>query len=131
MQLAASHFQLGPAVLAGAGAGHGATERLRHRLEAVADAEHRDTQVEQRGVQLGSTVGVHTGGSTGEHDRLRVLRLDLLDTGGVRDDLGIHPRLPHPPGDELRVLRSEVDHEHWTLRGGLRFHPPSLEAAVA
>ena len=43
---------VGAAVLAGAGAGDRAAERLRHRLEAVADAEHRDARVEQRRVEL-------------------------------------------------------------------------------
>ena len=41
MQLPANDIQFGPAVLAGAGVGHGSAERLGHRLEAVADAEHR------------------------------------------------------------------------------------------
>ena len=52
MQLSPSDIQFGAAVLAGPGVGHGAAERLRHRLEAVADAEHRHAEVEQRGVEL-------------------------------------------------------------------------------
>ena len=88
-----------------------AAERLGHRLEAVADAEHRHTEVEQRGIQLRSAVGVHAGRPAGQHDGLRILGLDLLDARGVRDDLRIHPRLADAAGDQLRVLRAEVDHQ--------------------
>ncbi len=65
----ASDAQLGAAVLAGAGARHGTAERLRHRLESVADAEHRNVEVEQRGVELRRAVGVHAGRPAGQHDR--------------------------------------------------------------
>jgi hypothetical protein len=93
MKLAANDFQLGPAVLAGARVRDGAAERLGHRLEAIADAEHRDSEVEQRRVEPRGAVGVHAGGPAGEHHRLRIAGLDLLDRGGVRNDLGIHPGL--------------------------------------
>ncbi len=111
MQLSPSHFQFGAAVLAGAGVGDGTAQRLGHRLEAVADAEHRHPEVEQRGIQLRRAVGVDTRGASGQHDGLRVLGLDLLDGGGVGDDLRIHPRLADPSRDQLRVLRAEVDHQ--------------------
>ena len=114
MKLSPSHFQLGAAVLAGSGAGDRSAESLSHRLEAVADAEHRHPEVEQRGVQLRRAVGVDAGRAAGQHDGLRVAGLDLLHTGGVRDDLGVHPRLADPSRDQLRVLRSEVDHQHGT-----------------
>ena len=35
----------------------------------------------------------------------------LLDRHRVRDDLAVHARLPHPAGDQLGVLRAEVDDE--------------------
>ena len=117
MQLPANDFQFGPAVFAGAGAGHGSAKRLGHRLEAVADAEHRQAEVEQRGIQLRGALGVDTGRAAGQHDGLRVLGLDLLDGRGVRDDLGVHPRLADPASDQLRVLRAEVDHQHGAGRG--------------
>ncbi len=82
MQFSAKNFHLGAAVLTAAGMGDGAAERLRHGLEAVADAEHRHIKVEQRRVQLWSTVGIHAGRPAGEHDGLRVSGLDLLDGRG-------------------------------------------------
>ena len=55
MQFAAKDFQFGPAVLAGAGVGDGPAQRLRHGLEPVADAEHRQPEVEQRRIELRGT----------------------------------------------------------------------------
>ena len=57
---------------------------------------------------------------------------DLGGGDAVRDDLGVDVQLAHPPGDELRVLRTEVDDEHGVIgricwhrsmvRGGCRAH---------
>jgi hypothetical protein len=39
----------------------------------------------------------------------------------VRDELGIHPRLAHPAGDQLAVLAPEVEDEDRAVLGsGLR-----------
>ena len=46
----------------------------------------------------------------GQDDRLRT-REHLRDGHRVGHDLGVDPRLPHPPRDQLRVLRPEVDDE--------------------
>ena len=52
-----------------------AAERLRHRLEAVADAEHRDAGVEQAGVDAaGRRRLVDRRRAAGEDDRLRLAR---------------------------------------------------------
>ena len=112
MQFAAKDFQFSPAVLAGAGVRDGPAERLRHGLKPVADPEYRHTEVEQRRIELRSAVGIDTGRSAGQHERLRVTGLDLLDRGGVRDDLRKNPRLAHTAGDQLRILCTEVDHQH-------------------
>ena len=120
MQCSASDFQLGTAELTGTGAGDGAAQRLRHGLEAVTDAEDRHIEVEQRRVELRRTLRVDTGRSAGQHHRLRFARFDLLDCGGVRNHLGVDPRLAHPSRDQLRILRTEVDHQHRPRRR--RFH---------
>ena len=116
MQFTANDFQFGSAVLTGAGARDGTAERLRHRLKSVADTEHRHAQVEQRRIQLWRALGVHTGGATGEHYRLRVTGFDLVDRRGVRNHFGVHPGLAHPAGDQLGILCAEVDHQHWSGR---------------
>ena len=110
MQFAAKDFQLGAAVFAGSGVRDGATECLRHCLKSVADAEHRQLQVQQRRIESRSTVGVDTGRSPGQHQCQRIAGFDFIDRGGVRYDLRKNPRLPDPPGDQLGILRAEIDH---------------------
>ena len=52
-----------------------------------------------------------------QDDRLRVLRQHLRDRHRVRDDLGVDPGLADPAGDELGVLRAEVDDEDQVVFG--------------
>ena len=42
---------------------------------------------------------------------------DLGRGGGVRHDLAVDAGLAHAAGDQLRVLRAEVDDEHGALIG--------------
>ena len=116
MQFPAEDGQIGATVLTGAGALNGPAQRLGHGLESVADSEDRYSEVEHRRIEPGCAVGVHAGRPAGQDDRLRVLGLDLLDAGGVRDDLGEHPGLADAPGDQLRVLGTEIDHQDRTRR---------------
>ena len=109
-----------------------AAERERHRLEAVADAEHRDAGVEQRRVDLrahrrrrrcdGPPERMMAAGSLGQH---------LGDRHRVRHDLAVDVRLAHPAGDQLRVLRTEVDDEDGRRAGGILAHlgQPTVGAA--
>ena len=103
--------QVGAPVLAPAGVGHLAAELQGHELGAVADAEDGDAEVVDRGVEAGCPLDV---------DRLRAAREDqagrrpLGDLGRgdrVGDDLAVDVGFPDPPGDELGVLRAEVDDE--------------------
>ena len=71
---------------------------------------------------VGRTLGVHAGRAAGQHDRLRIAGLDLVDRRGVRNDLGVHPRLAHPARDQLGVLRTEIDDENGTGRCGIHRH---------
>src|SRR5699024_1504300 len=48
----------------------------------------------------------------GEDDRSRPLGQHLVDGHRVRDDLGVDLRLPHPAGDQLGVLGSEVNNKN-------------------
>ena len=57
------------------------------------------------------TLGVHRGGSAGEDQRLRVLGEHLRHRHVVGDDLGVDPGLADAAGDNLGVLRPEVDDE--------------------
>ena len=113
----AAHRDRRAAVLADAGVRHLAAEPLGHQLEAVAHAEHRRTGREQAAVDAGRTLLVDRRRPAGQHDRLGVARQHLLDRHGVRHDLGVDPRLAHPPRDQLRVLGPEVDDEDQVVVG--------------
>lgn len=120
-------------VLAEAGVRDLAAEGLRHVLEAVADAERGHAELEDRGVEARSALLVDRRRTTREDDRDRVLLSDLGGRGGVRHDLAVDAGLTHPTGDQLRVLRAEVDDERGALLGlGLFGHrTPSVAGAGA
>ena len=86
-------------------------ERVRHRLEAVADTEHGHAGVEQRCVDRRSALLEDARRATREDHCSGVLREHLLDGPRVRHDLGVHASLAHAARDELGVLRAVVDDE--------------------
>ena len=88
-----------------------AAEIARHELRAVTDAEDRHPRVVDRGVDVGRVGNVHRGRAARQDDRGRPLREHLRDRHRPRHDLAVHVRLAHPPRDQLRVLRPEVDDE--------------------
>ena len=104
--------QRGAAVLALAGLVDRAAEALGHRLEAVADPQHRDTGLEDGRVDGGGAGRVDRRRSAGEDDRSGLLGHHLVDTQPVADDLRIDVGLTHATCDELCVLGAEVDDEH-------------------
>jgi len=112
------HVQVGAAVLAGAGVVDRAAEGACHQLEAVAHAEHGDAGLEDLAVEAGGALLVHGRGAAGEDDRRRVLGEHLLDRHGARHDLAVDPGLADATGDELGVLRTEVDDQDGVGGGG-------------
>ena len=112
----------GAPVLPGPTPCDGATELLRYQLGAVADAEDRDPEVVDARIEVGGALHVDRLGTTGEDDGGRGAPGDLLGGDGVGHDLGVHPCLAHPPGDELCVLGAEVHHEHDLVGGVDRDH---------
>lgn len=111
-------MQFRTAVLAGAGVVDGAAEGRGHQLEAVAHAEDGDAGVEEFAVEAGGAVGVDRGGAAGEDDRRRVLGEHLRYRHGARHDLAVDPGLADAAGDELGVLRAEVDDQDGVGGGG-------------
>ena len=112
VERAAVDGDVGTAVLAVAGLRDRAAEGVGHGLEAVADTEDRDAELQQATLQGRGAVGVDRRRATGEDQRRRVLRGDLLGGHRVRDDLGVQPGLTHTTCDELGVLCSEVNDQH-------------------
>ena len=95
-----------------------AAQDLRHELHAVADAEHRHAQLEQRVVAVRRAGLVDAHRAAREDDPGRLPAGDLGRRRAERDDLGIHVQLAEPPRDELGVLRSEVEDQDDLMRHG-------------
>ena len=74
------------------------------QLHAVADAEHRDAELEQLAVQPRRALGVHRRGAAGEDQPLRPAPRDLLGADVVGQQLAEDAALAHAPRDQLRVL---------------------------
>ena len=101
----------GLAELAEPGARDGAAEPQGDGLGAVADAQHRDAELEDLGVDLRGVVDVHAHGAAREDDALGRVLADALDGRVVGDQLGVHAALAHAARDELPVLCPEIEHQ--------------------
>ena len=115
--------QLRGAVLAPARVSHLAAQLLRDELGPVADAEHRHAGVVQRGIERRRVVDVDRRRATREDDPLRPPGEHLVQGHRARNDLRVHVRLAHAPGDQLRVLRPEVDDEDGVELGSFHVAP--------
>ena len=105
------HFDAGRAVLAVGGPIDGAAQQLGHELQAVADAEHRDAELEDPRVHHGRAGLLDARRPTGEHDALRREGADLGERHRAGVDLAVDVQLANPAGDELGVLGAEVQDE--------------------
>ena len=110
-------LDLGAAELAVMAALDLAAELLRHRLLAVADAEHRHAGLIERRRRQRRARLVHRGRTAGEDHALGA----HVGEGGlrllVRHDLGIDAFLAHAPGNQLRDLRAEIDDQNLIVGG--------------
>ena len=89
-----------------------AAQAQHDRLHPVADAQHGDPELEQLGIELGGARRVDGRGPAGEDEPLGGAPADLLGADVVGQQLGEHPALAHPAGDELGVLAPVVeDHD--------------------
>ncbi len=86
-----------------------------HDLEAVADAQHGHTRLENPLIDSWRPVHVDGGRSAGEDDRLGILGQHLVQAHRMRHQLGVDPCLPDSTSDQLGVLRTEIDHQDGTL----------------
>jgi len=104
----AGNRHLGVAELALARGGDAAAELLRHGLHAVADAEHRHAELEHRGRRVRRVGGGDRFRPAGENHATRGKGTHLRVADVPRVDLTVDAELAHAPGDELRVLRAEI-----------------------
>ena len=93
--------------------GHDRTAQLlHHQLHAVTNPQHRDAQLPDRRIAERRALLVDRIGTTAEEDAARSQGAELLSGGGVahhqREDLG----LAHTAGNQLRVLRAEIENDN-------------------
>ncbi len=94
-----------------------AAELHRHREHAVADAEHRNAELEHRLRRAQLVLLVGRGMAAGEDDSLgRELAHELV-ADVVRMDLAEDVRFANAPGDQLRDLRAEVEDQDLVVHG--------------
>jgi len=86
-----------------------AAELRRHRLHAVADAEHRDTELENCR-RCGWRAGLRNRlGAARQDDAARAEGTHRLVACVPRVDLAVDAELAYATSDQLRVLRAEVE----------------------
>src|SRR5207245_8908509 len=107
----------GGAILAPRASRHPAAQLVDEQLHPVADAEQGHTGGEDRGIAQGGVRLVDAARATGEYQGLWPAGLDHGPGRGPWDQLGIDAGLADPAGNQLAVLRSEVEHQHQLLRG--------------
>ena len=117
------------AELADLGALDAAAGGQHQRLHAVADAQHRDPELEQRRVEPRRALGVDGGRAAREDQPLRAALAHLVDADVVRQQLGEDPELAHPPGDQLGVLAAVVEDDD-LVRGHLALERQLVDAAA-
>ncbi len=99
----------GVAVFAFVGGAYFAAEVMDDVLESIADAEGGQAEREDGGVG-GRGVGVVDGaGASAEDEADGVVRIDFRDRRGARQDDREDVVFADPAGDELGVLRAEVE----------------------
>ena len=94
-------------------AGHDrAAEQVADELHSVADAEHRNAQLEYIHRALRRLIRIHAVGTAGEDDAYRLHGSDLGYVGVVRENDRVHAAFADAPCDQFLVLSSEVeDHD--------------------
>ena len=103
--------QGGEAVFALLGRDDLAAERVGHELDAVADAQDRDAELEEALGRVRRALVVDALGTAGEDEGGRLLLADRGQGGREGQDLRVDAELADLPGDELGVLRPEIEDE--------------------
>src|SRR5882762_985031 len=110
-------LDLGAAELAVVAALDLAAELVRHRLFAVADAEHRQAGLIELGWRQRSISVEHRSRAAGEDHGPGLHRREGFARFLERYDLAIDAVFAHAPGDQLGDLGAEIDDEdfvvHW------------------
>ena len=111
------HFHFGAAEFAMMPALDFAAELRRHRLLAVADAEHRHAGVIDRLGRERRVLVEHRSRPARQDHRLRLHRAEGFLRLLERHDLAIDLFLAHPARDQLGDLRAEIDDQDFVVQG--------------
>ena len=103
------HGNFGVAVFALGGGAHLATEVMHDELKAVTDAENGNTAFEQARVGGGRVGIVDRAGAAGEDKADGLVSLDFAERYGTGEDNGEDILLADAAGDELGILRPEIE----------------------
>ena len=117
-QLAAGDVQRGGAVFAHLGVVHAAAQGDGGHLMAVAKAQDRHAQLVDGRVDARRVLGVDGGRAAGQDDGCRRHLAHLVGGDVARYDFGVHVQIAHAAGDQLPVLRAEVEHGDFLAGGG-------------
>ena len=96
-------------VLAMGAAGDVAAEHLAHELDAVADAEHGQTHLEDAGVRVGRALGLHAIRTAGEDDADDAVGPEGLRRDAEGIDAGVDVAFADAARDDLGQLRTEIE----------------------
>ena len=108
------HVDFGVPILTLVGRTHLAAERVHHKLQPVADAEHRKTKFEHASVGRRRIFVVDRPGRTGKHNADRGVAFDLIERDGARQDYGENTLFADAACDQLRILRAKIeDDDRW------------------
>src|SRR5262245_42998499 len=116
-------------ILALGGRGNPTPELMRHQLHAIANAENRGTHLPECATHHRCFWVVDTSRPAGKNDSAGIETANSLHRQLVRVDLTVDMALSDAPRDELRVLRAEVEDDHyfaWAFRAHRRYSPPVM-----
>ncbi len=108
---------LGAAEFGGVAAFHRTAELHGSSLLAIADGEDRHAGIERRLRGARRVLVQHRCRAAGKDNADRLDPFERLGRALERHDLGIHPLLANPAGDELSHLAAEVDDEDGVVGG--------------
>ena len=92
--------------------GDPAAQRVRNQLTAVADAQNRQAQRENRRIHLRRTLGIDALRATGEDEAGRLQLHQLCKRRGARLYLAVDAGLADTARDQLVILSAEVQNNH-------------------
>ena len=99
-----------------------APEMMGHELHPVADAEDRNSERKNLWIRMRCAFVVNARRSPRKDNAFRRQGCDFPGRDIELDDLRIDLAFPDTPGDDLGVLRSEIEDQDFRMLRGRRFH---------